>query len=914
MIRWDHLESGKLAFYASLFCVVCFAAIRIPEISGMGDAGALRLSVCAHLFAFASVIVIHRLRRFLRESFVIPLTLFLVYVISSSFMGGFTYYFSVYLGVSSLCALFCDYVRLRHFIFASNAVTFFLFMRGFPLVYTPEGSASVQIALNWFVSFLGSFCIYIVVAFAMDKNTVARKALVTFSSILNATPNRFVLLDRLNRVTYLSRAFTSMLHLESHRMAIGRPFFDLFREESPRSLFYGILKKNETYEGTHEVKVEGSLYYFSILVNRLPKSGGRLVDIIDITQLMRAKFEAEEASRTKSAFLATMSHEIRTPLNAIIGLSEIEIQKKLPEDTHDDLEKIYNSGASLLAIINDILDISKIEAGSFELVPSAYDVPSMVNDTIHLNLVRIGSKRVIFKLYIDDKIPVKLFGDELRVKQILNNLLSNAFKYTEEGSVIFSISWERREETAWLTFSVSDTGRGIREEDIGRLFSEYLQLDLHANRHIEGTGLGLSIAKNLVDLMGGEIGVTSEYGNGSVFTVSIPQKIVDESPIGEVTAKNLMLFHFTENRRTRGRLIRTYMPYGKVLVVDDVETNLDVARGLLLPYGLSIDCASSGREAIERIREAEKQPSSSRYDLILMDHMMPQMDGVEAVRIIRTELASEYARSVPIIALTANALAGNEEMFLSCGFNAFISKPVDIMQLDIALNTWIRNRQSEETLIRAEMEKVSYGKEKSVAVGEGILDRFSVKGVDLIQGRQRYSNEAAYIDILRSYRRHTPALLDELRSFSPETLSLYAVGIHGLKGSSYGICAAGIGKMAEELEAAARAGDFEKIKEGSEVFFQSVESLLHGLDELFSKMESTREEKIAAPRPDLALLERLLDAAKRYKTAQMEECISALEAFSYERGGELVKWLRVQMDNLEYDAIQKRLENGENEE
>ncbi|MDR1931881.1 MAG: PAS domain S-box protein, partial [Spirochaetales bacterium] len=381
---------------------------------------------------------------------------------------------------------------------------------------------------------------------------------------------------------------------------------------------------------------------------------------------------AKAASEAKSAFLATMSHEIRTPLNAIIGFSEIELQKKLPENTRIDLEKIYNSGSNLLAIINDILDISKIEAGNFELVPEPYDVSGLINDTVQLNIVRIGSKPVKFELFIDETIPARLYGDELRIKQVLNNFLSNAFKYTDQGMVSLRVGWEREENGLWLILAVSDTGHGIKEENLGRLFFEYAQFDTRANRHIEGTGLGLPIAKNMVELMGGTITVESEYGKGSVFTARIRQGIVDSTPIGVETAKTMRLCRFIKKNMRRDRnLIRSHMPYGRVLIVDDVETNLDVARGLILPYGLGIDCASSGREAIEKIRAAGDDPGAKKYDMVLMDHMMPEMDGIEAVRIIRNEIGSGYARDVPIVALTANALKGNEDMFLSSGFNAY---------------------------------------------------------------------------------------------------------------------------------------------------------------------------------------------------------------------------------------------------
>ncbi|MDR2768506.1 MAG: response regulator, partial [Treponema sp.] len=626
---------------------------------------------------------------------------------------------------------------------------------------------------------------------------------------------------------------------------------------------------------------------------------------------------AKTASEAKSSFLATMSHEIRTPLNAIIGLSEIELQKELPEDTRADLEKIYNSGSNLLGIINDILDISKIESGNLDLVAEPYDVPSLINDTVQLNVVRIGSKPLRFELSIDETIPVRLYGDELRVKQILNNLLSNAFKYTDKGTVSLTVNWEKEKDDAWLICRVSDTGHGIRAEDTGSLFLKYAKFDTHANHHIEGTGLGLPIAKNIAELMGGTIEVESEYGKGSVFTVRIRQGIVDQRPIGKKTARNLRLGRFMKKSMDRSRnLIRSYMPYGRILIVDDVETNLDVVRGLILPYGLDIDCASGGREAIEKIRvlgnEAKKKKhKKKKYDVIFMDHMMPEMDGIEAVRIIRNEIGSEYARNVPVIALTANALKGNEEMFLAHGFSGYISKPVDIFQLDAALNTWVRNKQSRETLEQAELQRAA-GAENRGTVSPGIFDGLAVRGINLAAGRERYTSDDVFLEIIRSYCIHTPALLERARRFSGEKLDQYTITIHGLKGSSYSICANEAGDYAAALEMAARAGDVETLKAKNGGFIKTVEILLSGLNELLTKNEKgvTRKQRAAAP--DHTLLARLLEACKQYKPiAEAERPMTELEKYEYDSGGELVFWLREQLENLDYDAIRDRLENRE---
>jgi CheY-like chemotaxis protein len=438
---------------------------------------------------------------------------------------------------------------------------------------------------------------------------------------------------------------------------------------------------------------------------------------------------------------------------------------------------------------------------------------------------------------------------------------------------------------------------------------EYQQLDKKANRHIEGTGLGLTITKNLISLMNGTINVESEYGKGSAFTVKIPQRIINETPIGGTVARNLENFRFKDNYSSKNlRLERKYMPYGKVLVVDDVKTNLDVARGLLMPYGLSIDTASSGQEAISKIRAVCEGAEVPPYDIIFMDHMMPVMDGIETVRILRNNLPGDYGKKVPIIALTANAIAGNEEMFFANGFNAFISKPINIFMLDKVLNTWVQNKESLEALTQAEMENSGKRKENPDTV---FLDDITLDGIDLLKGRDLYSSETTYLEILRSWYISTPGLLEKIRYPSNENLPEYAITVHGIKGSSFGICAGDIGNKAEELEHYAKNRIIDRIQAENPAFIEMVELLLEKLGNLLKKTAGSKEEKQKISVPEAALLDSLMDAAKRYKSTLMEEIIGKLESYEYDSGGELVVWLREQMDNLEYDTIRQRLESRE---
>ena len=409
-------------------------------------------------------------------------------------------------------------------------------------------------------------------------------------------------------------------------------------------------------------------------------------------RLETALKEAQDANMAKSKFLATMSHEIRTPMNVILGVTESQLlAKPSSPETKEAFEKIFDSGNMLLHIINDILDLSKIEAGKFDLNPAKYEILSLINDTANMSVMQFGHKQIGFKLQVDKNIPSQLFGDELRIKQILNNLLSNAFKYTNTGEVALSFNvdnTDHEENKTNLIIRVRDTGQGMTKEQVSRLFDEYSRFNLEANRTTIGTGLGMAITKNLLKFMNGTMTVDSEPGRGTTFTVTIPQTICAGSLLGKEASENLQKFNITNTLRERKtKIVRVPMPYGKVLIVDDFKSNLDVAKLLLKPYELKIDTAESGFEAIDIIS------GGNEYDIIYMDHMMPKMDGIETTRKLRQ---AGYAH--PIVALTANAVAGQQKMFLSNGFDGYITKPIDIRQLNDSLNKFIRDKKRDKQI------------------------------------------------------------------------------------------------------------------------------------------------------------------------------------------------------------------------
>jgi len=644
--------------------------------------------------------------------------------------------------------------------------------------------------------------------------------------------------------------------------------------ETPYDVEYRLKKKNGDYAYYH---ASGETIRNE---NGAPlRVAGSLIDVTETKNIIldteRQRIEAEAANMAKSAFLSTMSHEIRTPMNAILGITEILLHTgSLDEDVSDGLEKIYASGDMLLGIINDILDLSKIEAGKLELITSKYETASLISDTAQLNMMRIGSKPIEFELSIDANLPMDLLGDELRVKQILNNLLSNAFKYTDKGIVTMSVYPEPIDgvdDKMMLVVSISDTGQGMTKEEVDDLFVEYARFNTNANRTTEGTGLGMSITRNLINMMGGNIKIDSKPGEGSVFTVSLPQGIINSDVMGKEIAENLHSFRSSSRAQMkRIQITRDPMPYGSVLIVDDVETNIFVAKGLLTPYSLRLDSADSGFGAIEKIR------AGNEYDVIFMDHMMPKMDGIEATGKLRS-----MGYTKPIVALTANAVAGQADIFLGNGFDDFISKPIDIRQLNTVLNRFIRDRHAHEVVEEARRQSGTELTEEStdVHIFAEVFIRDANKSLAALE-----------------------AFMEKVGPYTEADIKTFVVHTHGMKSALANIGRMDLSAIAMKLEQLGRDDSLETILAETPDFLTSLKDCI---DKLKPPEEQTGDEVINEDTGYLSdMLSVITSACEDFDEMSIEEALTELRSKTWSKQtNELLKMISAKLLHSDFDEI-----------
>ena len=531
-------------------------------------------------------------------------------------------------------------------------------------------------------------------------------------------------------------------------------------------------------------------------------------------KLLIVSERAIAASEAKSSFLSNMSHEIRTPINAVLGMNEMILRESGGGNIREYASNIQSAGKTLLHLINDILDFSKIEEGKMEIVPVKYNTVSLINNLVATVSGRARSKKLDLILDIDKDLPSEMFGDDVRISQVIMNILTNAVKYTEQGYVKFTMRKEKSEgDRIELYVSVEDTGIGIKEEDLPKLFESFERLDVEKNRSIEGTGLGMSIVFNLLRMMDSKIEVKSEYGKGSTFYFTISQQVINETPIGDYTGKTELIQSKEE--------ITFSAKKAKILVVDDNEMNLKVAKNLLGLFGITPSLCDSGFEAIECLRK-------ERFDMILLDHMMPKMDGIETFKRIKEENLVDPDTAV--IALTANAINGAREQYLEAGFNDYLSKPIEIEQLEEQIKKWLPesllNDQDDDEIIEFAPES------SEEDAGEEVSDDFVKKLEELdidTQAGLHYcvGDKSFYFETLSDYVGSYDERIGELNKFFEEKAwHDFEIKIHALKSASKTIGATKLYEKALKLETAASKSEADYITNNYPGFAKEYEELI----------------------------------------------------------------------------------------
>ena len=653
--------------------------------------------------------------------------------------------------------------------------------------------------------------------------------------------------DRL--ISYNRAAAQIFTSLPTHKLGENVRVLEDFREEM----------LNESIPWSFSINGQHYESHSKQIVDESGRKQGCVILILDMTdikayinEIKRVRQQAEKANIAKSEFLANTSHEIRTPMNAIIGLNDIIMEECKDPQIYAHAKDVQSAARNLLAIINDILDLSKVEAGKMELVYTEYHLKNVVGEVVGMMDMAASKRGLLLKYECDETLPSRYEGDEVRIKQILINILNNAIKFTKEGYVRAYVTGRpgEQEDEELLTFRVEDTGCGIRQEDLEKIFEDFRQVDSKRNRSVEGTGLGLAIVKHLVELMGGVIHVESVYGEGTVVSITIPQKIVDRRSIAEAP----------ETPQAEESSVSAFLaPEVKVLIVDDNLINRKVARGLLRGYAFDLAEAESGPEAIEMVQK-------TRYDIIFMDHMMPMMDGIEAAEIIRKD-CGENGAAPAMIALTANAMEGMREQFLSHGFQDFIAKPLDRKELGQLLARWIPE----------ERRRVKGGEAEGGGLDPNV---FQIEGIDIAAASRYYiGDEAGFVDLLELYYidgQRKSALLLQL---SDSDIGRYCIEVHGLKSASANIGAVGVSDMARAQENAAAKGDTEFIAQHFPALLEAYETLLTNIGMFLERRHQNdpQEEKLPSL-PASELRERVREALEELEDFRSQECAGTVGA------------------------------------
>ncbi|WP_024865274.1 response regulator [Butyrivibrio sp. FCS014] len=604
--------------------------------------------------------------------------------------------------------------------------------------------------------------------------------------------------------------------------------------------------------------------------------------LVEYIQLVRTRQTIEDqlrvaksASEAKSRFLSNISHEIRTPINAVLGFDEMIIRESKDESILSYARDIQDSGRTLLALINDVLDFSKIEAGKIDLIPVEYELGSLLNDLVNMSQMRAREKDLEFNINVNEKIPHVLFGDEIRIKQCILNIVTNGVKYTEKGSVTLNIDYEiaesenpqTEEDNILLKVSVEDTGIGIREEDMEKLSAAFERVDETRNRTIEGTGLGISIVTSLLELMDSKLEIKSEYGKGSIFSFKILQNVVDWEPIGDFEKK------VREVRSESDAYTESFhAPEARILVVDDTRTNLTVIKGLLKFTKMQVDTATSGVEAIEMARY-------TKYNMIFLDHRMPEMDGIQTFHAMQ-EMAEDINRDTPVIALTANAISGSREMYFKEGFTNYMAKPVDPAKLEEMILMYLPPELvSKPGDVDFETEGTTTDEEK-----EALQELLGLSGVDVNAAISRCGSATLAREVMRDFWQSIEERADKIEHYeSIRDIKDYTIFVHGLKSSAKAIGALDLSEKAKYLENCGNGGDIDEIEELTPELLELYRSYLTKLEPILEKEDDGDKPMISEEE-----LENAFASIKEFVSASYfdsaDDIMGMLEGYSIPEG------------------------------
>ncbi|MDR2793607.1 MAG: response regulator [Treponema sp.] len=774
----------KIANRVTLMAMGVFMVSRVINALVLGEIkqGIIGGAACAAaiLFTFA----VQRMNKALNSALFVPLFVYIIYIAASFFMDSFTYFFSMYLAILCIGIMYNNRQRLLQFIIITLIINIILVYFRVPLSHMGTRAPFSEVVVHSVLMLFSSSMIYLITHLASDKNNKAVKAEDTFHTLMATTQNKTAILDEYNCITYISKPMAEFAGVEDAEPYIGKPFLDLFENAAVNLMFGEILKATGTFEETREVKQGGAVYYFKIISDKLQgTTKGRFIDITDITPIVLAKLEAETANRAKSIFLANMSHEIRTPMNVIMGMSDLMRTDNLDAIQQSYFKNIRKMSKVLLSIINDVLDFSKIEAGKFDLIPVHFDLYALFDNLYSINYFLAENKGLYLEKDFDAALPRVLYGDEIRIRQIATNLLNNAIKYTRKGSVHFRMKSGKRYGVLYLIVEVEDTGIGIQEEYIPKVFDNFQQIDIFKNRGVMGTGLGLPITKQLTEMMGGFIEVKSQYGKGSVFMVYIPIIQGDVSKV-EIETEGLQFVAAREHAVS-------------VLAVDDMPMNLAVVGGFLNRHKIPADSVTSGMEAIRFIEKKAKE--GGMYDLVFMDHMMPDMDGIETAKRIR-----ELGFTMPIIALTANAVAGAKELLLKSGMDDFISKPMEAYALNAILIKWL---PPEKICVQGDVyDKTRFAfQERDASVDTLTGELLNIAGLDVGKGLHYSGGARQYRKLLRQFCANFGEGANDLRErLRTGDWQGYAGRVHAFKGIFGALGMRNLSEQAERLEFAGK--------------------------------------------------------------------------------------------------------------